>query len=88
MCGRGGVAGVAAMTSRQGCVESTGRQSLQGPENGQRALRRQAGRKIEKQKNWRQKIRNFAPGLRLWNRREENEEKEPQEGQGLPPRRG
>ena len=44
MCGRGGVAGVATMTSRQGCVESTDRQLPQGPENGQQALRLQAGK--------------------------------------------
>ena len=61
MCGRGGVAGAASMTFRQGCVGSTSRLSPQGLENGPQCLRRQAGRKIERPKVWRQETRIFGP---------------------------
>ena len=81
MCGRGGVAGDATMTSLPG-VGSTGRQSQQGPEMGQRALRRQAVRRIENLIVWRQKISSFGPGFRLWKRRKE---KEPKEGKAFHP---
>ena len=55
MCGRGGVVGAATMTSQQVCVGRTGKRSPQGLENGLRALRRQAVRKTESPKVWRQK---------------------------------
>ena len=51
MCGRGGVAGVASLTSQKVCVGSTGRRSPQGLENGPRALRRQAERRQKVQKS-------------------------------------
>ena len=82
MCGRGGVVGAATMTSPQGCVGSTSRLSLQGSGNGLRALRRQAGRKIESPKVWRQKIRSFWPGVKPWRRRDG---KEPKEGKAFHP---
>ena len=62
MCGRGGVAGVATPTSRQGCGLSSSRQWQQGPENGQRAFRRRAERRIGSLKVRRQRlIRSFGP---------------------------
>ena len=51
MCGRGGAAGVATMTSQRGCVGSTGRRLPQGMKNGLRAPRTSSGK-------W-QKIRSF-----------------------------
>ena len=66
MCGRGGAAGVATMTSERGRVGSTGRRLQQGVENGLRALRRQAGRKTGSPKVWTQNMRSFGPGLRPW----------------------
>ena len=44
--------------------------------NGLRALRRQAERKTESPKVWRQKTRSFGPGLRPWRRRKGKEPKE------------
>ena len=55
MCGRGGVADDATPTSRQGCGVSTGRRWQQGPENGQRAPRRRAERKMGRLKVRRQR---------------------------------
>ena len=52
MCGRDGAVGAATMTSQQGCVGSTGRQSPLGLENGLPALRRQAEKKIESPKKF------------------------------------
>ena len=51
VCGRGGVAGAAAMTSQQVCVGSTGRRSPQGLENGLQALfdvKRRGRHKVQK----------------------------------------
>ena len=69
MCGRGGVVGVATMTSQQGCVGSAVRQSLQVPENAQHASRRRAERRMESPEVRRKEIRSFGPGLRLCKRR-------------------
>ena len=81
MCGRGGVAGAATMTSQQVCVGCTGRRSPQGLENRLRALRRQAGRKTESPKVWRQKNkRSLGLGVR-------QEGEGAQGGQGLQSRR-
>ena len=69
MCGRGGAAGGATVTSQRGCVGSTGKPLPQGMEDGLRALRRQAERKTGKTRKtggpkvWRQKRRSFGPGL-------------------------
>ena len=76
MCGRGGVAGVATMTSQQFCVGSAGRRPPQALKNGLQALRRQAGRKTEGPKVRRQKIRTFRPELGPWRRRKGKEPKE------------
>ena len=54
MCGRGGVAGDAALTSRQG----------RRLENGQRAPHRRAERRIGTLKVRRQRLRSFGPKLR------------------------
>ena len=48
MCGRGGAAGGATVTSQRGCVGSTGKPLPQGMEDGLRALRRQAEREDRK----------------------------------------
>ena len=64
MCGRGGVAGAATMTSWQVCVGSTGRRSPEGLENGPQCLRRQAGGRWKVQAVWRKDIRSFGPGLK------------------------
>ena len=69
MCGRGGAAGGATVTSQRGCVGSTGKPLPQGMEDCLRALRRQAERKTGKTRKtggpkvWRQKRRSFGPGL-------------------------
>ena len=61
------------MTSQQVCVRSTGRLLPQGLEDGQRALRRRAGRNTESPKVWRHEIRSFGLSLKPWRRREEKE---------------
>ena len=63
------------------CVGSTGRRSTQGLENGLRALRRQAVRKTESPKKL--EAENKELGARPWRKREE---KEPNQGRGLPSR--
>ena len=76
MCGRGGVAGDATTTSQQGCVGSTDRWSRQGPENGQRALRLRAERKIGRLKVRRRRLRSFVPNLNIMKRRMVKEPRE------------
>ena len=57
--GQGGAAGGASTTFQRCCVGSTGRQLLQGMENGLRAPRCQVESKTGGPKVWTQKIRNF-----------------------------
>ena len=76
VCGQGGVAGAAIMTSQQVRVGSTGRQLLQGMENGPRAPQCRVERKTGGTKAWRQRIRSFKPGVRPWKRRKVKESKE------------
>ena len=78
MCGRSGVAGDAAPTSQQGCGSSTSRQWQEGLENGQRALRRRAERRIGSLKV-RQRLRSIGPKLSIIKSRM----KEPREGKAF-----
>ena len=64
------------MTSRQGCVGSVGRRSPHGLESGFRALRRQAVRKTEGPKIWRQRTRSSESDFRPWKRRKVKRSKE------------
>ena len=60
MCGRGGVAGAASMTSQQLCVGSTGRRSRKE----WRMVRSSFDVKLEEDGKSRQEIRSFGPGLK------------------------
>ena len=84
MCGRGGVAGAAIMTSQRVCAGKYRQAIAARLENGPRALRLRAGRKTESPKIWRQK------NMELRARIEALEKKGvegAQGGQGLPSRR-
>ena len=83
MCGRGGVAGDVTITSRQGCVGSTGRRSQQRVEKGQRALRH----RVEKRTRKTLRLRVFGLSI-IGSRLEEKQIGGEEQGrQGLPPRR-
>ena len=70
MCGRGGVAGAATMTSQQVCGESTGKRFRQERVSGPQVLRHQVVERTRSSNIWRQKMRSFGPGSRPWRRRE------------------
>ena len=78
LCGRGGVAGAAAMTSQQLCVGTTGRRLPLGLENGLRFFDdKRRGRHGKKNKELRARIEAL----------EKKEGEGVQGGQGLPSRR-
>ena len=73
MCGRGGAAGNAIQTSRQGCGECTSRQLQRKVATGPRVVRRQVEKKIRSPKVRRQRSKNFKNRLSGFVNREEKQ---------------
>ena len=75
MCGRGGVARDATITSRQGCGESTGRRLRREVVRGPRAFLRRVERRIRSAKVRRQRLKSFGPRLSGFEDQEERQNK-------------